>query len=445
MARKKPNRPTSASKTYAWSGVQVSTGKRVKSQMVAPSEAAVVTALKREGFQPTSVKPVASGGMNMNIGPEGVKFKWAQKAEFSRRLYQMLRAGISTSRALESMAKGAKPEVAKMCMEMSEKVSSGVPLSVAMSEHPRAFDEVFCSYVRSGEESGTTTETLGRLSTMMAKRAAMAAKIKGVMAYPKMVGGSILVITMGIIMFLVPSYVKIYDSFGAKLPGPTLALVWLSNHMMPISIKSVHIGALPFFAPIPQPFHVISVVLYFVAGWWYFRKRTKGNLEVGRKLDLVKFKMPVLGQLNHKSSLFQWSSTLAGGLESGVPMTRALELAAASSGSDWQKLTAIQFQEAVRSGRTISKAMEDHPDLYPPNVRDMLATGEAVGEAAEMLESVAMSLDEDVDGLVEGLSAKIEVALLLVLGVVVGGLLMVLYLPILQLATTATKGLGVGG
>ena len=442
MARK-PS-VVSTSKTYTWSGIDAS-GNRVKNQkIVAPNQAAAVSALKRERYLVTDLKEAATGGLNVNIGPEGVKFKWGQKAEFARRLYQMQRAGISTSRALATMAEDAKPEVAKMCLEMSEKTASGVPLSTALADHPRAFDEVFCAYVQSGEESGTLTATLGRLATLMAKRAAMQAKVKGVMAYPKMVGGAIFVIVFGIIMFLVPQYTKIYASFGAKLPAPTLALVWLSEHMMPITIKNVHIGPLPFFAPIPQPFNIISIILYLVAGWVIFRRYTRDDLEVGRKLDLIKFKMPVLGQLNHKSSLFRWASTLAGALSSGVMYARALELAAAASGSDWQKLTAVEFGQAVQSGRMISTAMEDHGTLYPPNVRTMVATGELAGEVPEMLDSVATALDEDVDGIVEGLSAKIEVALLLVLGVVVGGLLIVLYMPILQLATTATKGLGSG-
>lgn len=444
MARDTKVAVPSASKSFAWSGVDKS-GKRLKNQkIVAPNQAAVVSTLKREGYLVTEVKEVATGGLNMNIGPEGVKFKWAQKAEFARRLYQMQRAGISIAAALTSMAEGSKPEVSKMCLDMAEKVSSGKDFSEALAEHPRAFDEVFIAYVRSGEGSGRLVQSLERLAELMAKRAAMHSKIQGVMAYPKMVGGTILVITFGIVMFLVPSYTKIYASFGAKLPAPTLALVWLSDHMLPISIKSVHLGPLPFFLPIPHPLNLISILLYVWFGWWYFRRRTKDDLEVGRKLDVIKFRMPVLGALNHKSSLFRWASTLASGLESGVPTQQAIELAAAASGSPWQKLVSLEFIDAIRSGREMSKAMAGHPTLYPPNIRTMVATGENTGEPDEMLKSVAKALDEDVDGIIEGLSAKIEVALLLVLGVVVGGLLMVLYLPILQLATTATKGLGVG-
>ena len=439
----KPAKKASTSKTYVWTGIDA-TGKRVKRQkVVAPSEGAAVAALRAEGYLPTSLELASSGGLNMEIGPTGVKYSFAQRAEFARRLHQMLRAGISVPKALMSMAEDAKPAVAKMMTEMAEVVASGKPLSTALKDHPRAFDDVFIAYVSSGEEAGTLAETMARLSTLLAKRAAMQARIKAVMAYPKMVGGTVIVIVFGIIAFLVPSFAKIYAQFGATLPKPTLALVWLSDHMLPLSVKMIS-DPFPFILPVPKPFNIMSVVAYLVIGWVLFRRRTRGDLQVGRKLDRIKFKAPVMGSLWHKSSLFQWASTLSGALAAGVPLTRALDLSSAASGSDWQKLAGYKFAEAVRTGRPISAAMAEEPDLYPPSVRTMVATGEQTGEVDQMLESVAMSLDEEVESLVGGLSAKMEVALLLVMGVVVGGLLIVLYLPILGLATTASKGMGMG-
>jgi type IV pilus assembly protein PilC len=311
-----------------------------------------------------------------------------------------------------------------------------------MKEHPRAFDEVTVSYIESGEESGELVETTERLSVMLAKRAALVSKIKGVSAYPKMVGGAIGIMVIGIILFLVPMYADIYASFGAELPGPTLALMWVADHFLPVGMGTFELFGIDFPYPRPYPFNIGSFLLYILIGIVIFRRKTRDNLEIGRKLDRIVYRLPLVGALTHKQTLQRWATTLAGALASGVPMTRAIDLAAASSGSRWHQSIAPDLAEAVRTGRTISSEVEKHPDLYPPNVRTMLATGEQTGEIDSMLDSVAEALDSDIDAIVAGLSAKVEVALLLVLGLVVGGLLLVLYMPILQLATTASNGLG---
>jgi type IV pilus assembly protein PilC len=429
-------------KTFVWSGLDAQ-GNRVKNKKIlARSEAEAVSSLRTQGFLATKMNESAAAGMNITIGPEGVKFKYAARAEFARRMHQMMRAGISIPQALAAIGEDAKPAVRDMCVDMAEVVASGKAFSTALARHPRAFDDVFVAYVRAGEDTDLI-DSMGRLSVLLAKRAAMQAKIKGVMAYPKMVGGVMLVLVFGIITFLVPTYAKIYDSFNAKLPAPTRALVWASEHMLPVEFNGWDGLGLTIPIPVPQPFNLMTIISVLLAGWIFFKKKTKDNLEIGRRLDIIKFRMPVLGSLWHMSSLFQWASTLAGALGSGVAWERALGLAAASSGSRWQLIVAQELQESVRSGRPISKTLRDHEKLYPPSIRTMIATGEETGDVDEMLAASAQTLDEDVASLVEGLSAKIEVALLVLLGVVVGGLLVILYMPILQLATTASKGLGV--
>lgn len=433
--------PFEKSKTFTWSGID-NTGKRVRAKkIVARTQGEAVASLQTQGFIPTSMRESAGAGMNINIGPDGVKFKYAQRADFARRMHQMMRAGISIPKALNSVGEDSPTPVRDMCTDMAEKVSSGKSFSSALADHPRAFDEVFVAYVKAGEDTDLV-EALGRLSVLLAKRAAMAAKIKGVMAYPKLVGSVMAILVFGIITFLVPTYAGIYEQFNAKLPAPTLWLVWASKHILPLSFKTIS-SPFSFWVPIPKPFNIMSIIAYLLGGWIFFKKKTAGNLEIGTRLDKIKFRMPVMGKLWHKSSLFQWTSTLAGAIGSGVAIERALELAAAASGSRWQRSVALELQDAVRAGRPISKTMRDHEKLYPPAVRTLIGTGEETGEVDEMLAASATTLDEDVSALVEGLSAKIEVALLVLLGVVVGSLLIVLYMPILSLATTAAKGLGV--
>lgn len=421
-------------------------GERVKNTMVAPNATAVVAALQREGWVPVEVTEHKQSAGNVDITAwitgGGVKFKWAQRAEFARRLNQMLKAGIGVPKALASLAEDAPADVAEMCNTMAEKVMAGTPLSEAMREHSRAFDDVTVSYIEAGEESGTLVQTTERLSVMLAKRAALQSKIKGVSAYPKMVGGSIAVLVIGIIAFLVPMYAKIYEGFNAKLPAPTLALVWVADHFSPIGIGSAEAFGMSWFYPVVHPFYIGSFLLYILIGVVVFRRKMKNNLETGHKIDKIVYRLPLMGDLSHKQTLQRWASTLSGALASGVPMVKALDLAAAAAGSRWHRYLAPDLQEAIRTGRSISSELAKHPGLYPPNLRTMMATGEETGELDSMLDSVADALDGDIDSIVAGLSAKIEVALLLVLGGVVGGLLLVLYMPILNLAMTASKGLG---
>jgi len=444
MARRAPLHIPDGSSAYRWWAVDP-TGQRQSGQMVASSPEAVVRALARDGWVATRVQEkktsVADADITAWITGGGVKLKLKARAEFARRLHQMLRAGIAVPKAILSMAEDAKADVAGMYTTIAEKVTGGSTLAAAMAEHPRAFDKVTVAYIASGEEAGTLVQTTERLAKMLANRAAVQTKIKGVTAYPKLVGAAIGLIVTGIILFLVPMYERIYSSFDAELPMPTQWLVWLSNHFIPVSFHRTEILGMTAAYPRPEPLNFLSWVLYLVVGWFVFRRKTKDNPQVGERLDRIKFRAPVLGKLAALQAMQRWASTLAGGLASGVALTRALELAADATGSVWHRNVAPLLVERVRTGRTISSEMLEHTDLYPPSVRTMVATGEATGEVDTMLDSVSASLESDIDALVAGLSAKIEIAMLIVLGVVVGLLLVALYLPVLGLATAATEGM----
>ena len=354
------------------------------------------------------------------------------------------------------------------------------------------FDEVFRSYIQAGEQSGTLPETMARLAKTVEKRAQMQQKIKGVTAYPKFVGMAIGGIVGGIITFLVPMYGKIYESFGAKLPTPTLVLLTVSNNVSPVTFtKSVpmpwflapgntltlggllgrifgFIGIFMFFellrvrrgkkrSPIKLFMRILlALFLTFFAhsynvntfsttmwvtiiglyiGVGLYADAKADDPKIAKKFDSLRFRMPLFGQISMLDALFRWSSTLSGALSSGVSMASALELAAATTGSRWHKLVAKELTTAIRSGKPLSEGLSDNSDLYPASVRAMVATGEQTGDLATMMESVSASIDAETDALVAGLAAKVEVALLLVMGIVVGGLLLVLYLPILNLAS----------
>lgn len=432
---------------YKWVAVSPS-GKRDKGTMAAPSTQAVVKALEREGWTPLTVTETTQSALDVDITAwitgGGVKLNWRARAEFARRLHQMLRAGISMPKTLQALGEDADKAVTEMCNTMAEKVMAGESLAAAMRDHPRAFDDVTISYIEAGEESGTLVETTGRLASMLANRAAVQSKIKGVTAYPKAVGAVIGLLVAGIIIGLVPMYERIYAGFGSELPAPTQALVWVSDHFLPLSFVATELFGFKLVYPKPEPLHFLSWVIYLLVGWFIFRRKTKDNPAVGERLDRIRFRLPIFGKLNALQSMQRWAITLAGGLASGVAITRALELAAAAAGSMWHRNIVPALVERVRTGRTISSELVNHKDLYPPSVRTMIATGEDTGELDTMLGSVAESLESDIDAQVSSLSAKIEVGLLVILGVVVGSLLVVLYLPILNLTNVATEGMSGG-
>lgn len=435
-----------APQTFSYEAVS-KTGQRVKAKMVATSQQAVYEALADGGWFPIKIVAIKDGGLHTDVNDifsnRPIKFDHRELADFSSQLHQLLKAGVPVYKALQSLGEEAEPKRMEMCYDLADMVSSGIPLSQALESYPKVFDLIFRAYIAAGEAAGTLVETTGRLALMLDRRSKMALKIKSVTAYPKLVSIAILLIVTGIMMFLVPMYADIYSSFGAKLPAPTQALVNISNQMLPVSAR-VHFS-FPILTEVH--FHPFSPLIWgplIFVGVRLWLKKTKDDPEVGIFLDKLRYRMPIFGALNKRNSLFRWASTLSGGIESGVSMTQALELSARTSGSRWQLAILEDLQGAVRAGKPLSEGLAMHKELFPPNLRAMVATGESTGDLPVMLDSVASALDSEIDALIAGLSAKIEVALLLVMGIVVGGLLAVLYLPILNLATTVGSGLSDG-
>lgn len=473
-----------------------SSGVRHKGKMQASSASSVSETLQADGWLPLEVREVGGAGLSMDLsafvgGEQKLRLSTSEAAPFFRQVSELLKAGVPISRVLTALSDEASPKVRQVCLGLSERLNSGVPLSEAMLEFPDAFDAVTRAYVAAGESSGTLPETMGRLALIMEKRNAMRLKIKAVTAYPKMVGGAILVIVTAIIIFLVPRFQAIYAEVGSELPLPTRVLVWISENILPIKpelsfpmpffmsgdvsivgifgrlifiigfvmgtdalrnragkepklrntiIKWVFVIAVTVFASgytiVPASLLVWSVVGGVFFGVKFFLSSRSSNERLAEFIDTVRFKIPIFGEITRRNALFQWSSTMAGALGSGVSLTQALTLAGATSGSQWYEVTSSSIEDQIRAGKPLSEALASQPKLYPSSIRAMVATGETTGDMSTMFESISSTIDSEIDSLVAGLSAKVEVALLLVMAVVVGGLLVALYLPIIQLATT---------
>jgi type II secretory pathway component PulF len=478
------------------------TGTRHKGKMQAVSQRAVADALAADGWVPIEIAEHRSSGLNTDLtallsgSGAVVKLTVPESAAFFRQISELLRAGVPISRAMAAIGQEAPPKIEQICTGIGERITSGVPLSEAMEAFPDAFDEVARAYIAAGEASGTLPEAMGRLAAILEKRNEMRLKIKAVTAYPKMVGGAIAIIVTAILLFLVPRYQEIYAEFGSELPLPTRILVGLSENILPVSadftfpvpffLSGADVSIIGILGRIVFALAVImgtdalrnrsgkpAKLLGTIAKWGFvlavtvfaggyqvqwlslllwsvgigtyvgvrmFLTSRVDSVSTARRIDTVRFRMPVFGPIVARSALFQWASTLGGTLASGVPLIRAVGLAGMTSGSNWHRLVATDLEDQVRAGKPLSEALSRHPDLYQPSVRAMISTGETTGDLSSMLENVARTTSAEVDSLVAGLSAKVEVALLLVMAVVVGGLLVALYLPIIQLASTVGGG-----
>lgn len=475
-------------------------GARHKGKMQANSAAAVSAALQADGWLPLSVSEASNVGMNMDLtalfgrSEKAVKLSVGESATFFRQTAELLRAGVAMTYILQALGEEAHPKIRKICDGLAEGLNAGVPLSEAMLAFPDAFDKVTRAYVASGEASGTLPETMARLAVSMEKKNDLRLKVKSVTAYPKMVGIAIGGIVFAILKFMVPMYEDIYKSFQSGLPAPTRVLVSISKNLTPIGMKSTL--PYPFFLSdevgwgplgvVGRVFFMVftvialeswrnrrgkdakrsrtimkwvflSYVTVFAGGYylipaamlawgsiigavfavkWFVASGDK-DAKRARMVDRIRFRMPVFGGITRLNALFQWSTTLGGALASGVPLTRALTLAGETAGSRWHASVAESLQAAVMAGRPLSEALGDYTDLYPSTLRAMVSTGEVTGDLPTMFANVAHSAEAEVDVMIAGLSAKVEVVLLIVMGVVVGGLLVALYLPIINLATAA--------
>lgn len=434
---------------YAWTALDQGQN-RTSGVMTAPSRTDVTKALQDDGLYPIKVEEQKRSLSTIELTPSKenkvVKLKQDQIVAMSRMMYLLVRSGLAIPKALQILSEDAPPEVAKMCNDLADRVLSGVALSVAMEDYPKAFDDVYRSYVAAGEQTGNMEDALSRLARMLDKGYQMKLKVKAVTAYPKMVSYAILVMTWGIMTFLVPRFEKIYADLGQELPAPTRALVKLSDLMMPFGFK---IGIPPTLIPegatlLTAPINFLSPIFWVLAALYGFRRWKKANadnLEKMMVLDKLKYRMPIFGKLIKFNVMYRWSATMAGAMGAGLQSYEALDLAGRTAGSYWLELVTIDLREAIRSGRTLAGELGKHPDLFSAQLRAMAATGEEAGEPAEMMQNVANTLEDEIEALIATLGAKIEVALLLAMGVVVGSLLVVLYLPILNLSSATSDGL----
>jgi type IV pilus assembly protein PilC len=404
-----------AVKSYAYTSRNDS-GKIIKGKLEAASEAAALTKIRGLGLQPVSVSESNAGtGLQTEIKipgfEKGVGLK--ELAIMSRQMSTMISAGLSLLRALSILsAQTENKKLAGILQQVTVDVENGGSLSDAFAKHPVDFPPLMINMIRAGETGGFLEGALESLAVNYEKEAKLRSAIKSAMAYPVMVLVMSFVAVLLMLIFIVPVFKKMFDGLGSQLPAPTQALVTVSENMIWI-------------AP------VLAVLLIAGGLWWGKNKNTDA---VRKVIDPLKIKAPVFGQLVRKIAIARFTRNFANMISGGVPILTSLAVVGETSGN-WVIAQATQrIAESVRTGQSITKPLADEP-VFPPMVVQMMAVGEDSGSLDTMLVKIADFYDSEVEAMTEALTSLIEPLLIAFLGVVVGGMIVALYLPIFNIAT----------
>jgi len=396
--------------TFQWVGVN-SRGKKLEGELSGQSIALVKAQLRKQGITPSKVKrkpkPLFGIKSVQKITPKDI-------ALITRQIATMLMAGVPLIQTIEMIGSGTKNKsITKLMEGIGDEVKAGVPLSQALRKHPRYFDDLYCDLVASGEQSGALDKIFDRVALYKEKAEALKSKIKKAMFYPIAVLVVAIIVTSILLIFVVPQFQDIFNGFGAELPGFTLMVIGISEFM--------------------QEYWWIILIAIIAAGFAY-----KEALLKSKKLrdanDRAILKLPVIGMILNKAAVARYARTLSTTFAAGVPLVDALDSAAGASGNAVYRYAILEIKAEVSSGNLMNWAMRNSK-IFPDMVIQMVAIGEESGSLDGMLAKVATIYEQEVDDAVDGLSSLLEPLIMAVLGVLVGGLIVAMYLPIFQLGS----------
>ena len=389
--------------TYSWEGKDRS-GKIMRGDMRAGGEAVVAATLRRQGVTVTKLKRQRSG--------LGGKIKDKDITLFTRQLATMMKAGVPLLQSFDIVGKGhANPAVSRLLLDVKTEVETGSSLNQAFRKYPLYFDALFCNLVTAGEAAGILDTLLDRLATYKEKILAIKSKIKGAMFYPIAVLVVAFIITAVIMLFVVPAFKNLFSSFGADLPAPTLAVIAISD------------------------FFVAYWWLIFGSingGLWFFFYTWKRSLKMQMALDRLFLKLPIFGEVIRKATIARWARTLSTMFAAGVPLVEALESVGGAAGNHVYLEATRRIQQEVSTGTSLTVAMQN-ANVFPSMVCQMVSIGEESGSLDAMLSKVADFFEKEVDDAVDALSSLMEPIIMVVLGTLIGGLVVAMYLPIFKM------------
>ncbi len=402
-----------ATKTFEYS-VRNRDGKIVKGRIDAPTQAAVANRLRQMGLATLSIAEVSTTGMQQEIHLPGFRrdrVSLKDLAVMSRQMATMVSAGLSLIRTLSILAEQTdSTALAKVLAQVRNDVETGQSLSASLGKHRTVFPPLMINIIRAGEVGGFLEKSLISVAENYEAEVQLRGKVKSAMTYPVMVFILSIVGVAAMLLFIVPVFKNMYDGLGGTLPLPTLILVYISN-------------AMKYVAPI------LVVAIVVGAGWW---RRHKNDDEVRRRVDPVKLKVPVFGKLTGKIAIARFARNFGTMVGAGVPLLQALDIVGETSGN-WVIEQAIRdVQESVRRGESLSGPLARH-EVFPPMVQQMMAVGEDAGALETMLAKISEFYDQEVDATTEQLTSLIEPLLIAFLGVIIGGMVVALYLPIFHI------------
>ena len=407
-----PARKPEQALVFAWEGTDRK-GNRVKGESRAATIALVRADLRRQGIMPLKVRKKSSSIFTNRKK----KITTKDIAIFSRQLATMMSAGVPMVQAFDIVGRGHNnPSMAEMILAIKADVEGGTSLTASLRKHPLYFDDLFCNLVEAGEQAGVLETLLDKIATYKEKTESLKAKIKKALFYPTAVIVVAILITSIIMIFVIPQFKDLFSSFGADLPAFTRMVITLSD---------------------------------FVAGWWWailgavvgavvFASNVwKRSPKFRETMDRLLLKVPVIGSIMHKAALARFCRTTATMFAAGVPLVEALQSVAGATGSAVYGKAVLVMRDDVATGQSLQLAMRQQ-GLFPHMVIQMVTIGEESGALDDMLAKVADFYEEEVDNAVDALSSLLEPLIMVILGTVIGGLVIALYLPIFQLGSVVS-------
>ncbi len=389
---------------FAWEG-RDKRGARIKGRSLAPDEQTLRAELRRQGVAPSKIRKQRQGRKGGKVNPGDV-------AVFSRQLATMLAAGIPLVQAFEIVGAGhEKPAMQKLILDVKADVESGTSLHEALGKHPLYFDDLYVNLVEAGEQAGALESLLDKVATYKEKTEALKKKVKKALFYPAAVLVVAVIVTIVLLVFVIPQFEALYKGFGANLPAFTQFVIHISQIVQ-------HDGLF-----------IAMVTGGLVWAFIYFKKRSRAMREF---LDRLVLKLPIIGPILNKAAIARYARTLSTMFAAGVPLVEALDSVAGATGNIVYENAVKKMRDEVATGQRLQRSMEN-TGLFPNMVNQMIAVGEESGSLDEMSGKVATFYEAEVDNAVDAMSSLLEPLIMLVLGVLVGGLVIAMYLPIFKL------------
>jgi type IV pilus assembly protein PilC len=392
---------------FTWEGTD-RTGKKIKGKVVASNEAAVRSELRRQGVVATRVRKQSS------LFKSRGKVTAADISIFSRQLATMMSAGIPLVQSFDIIGAGHdNPAMQKLILAIKGDIEGGTSLANALSKHPLHFDDLYVNLVTAGEQAGALETLLDKIATYKEKTEAIKKKVKKALFYPAAVVVVAFIVTAILLIYVIPEFESLFQGFGADLPAFTQLVINISNFVR------------------TQGWILVLLIGGGIGAFLYFKKRSRAMQHF---LDRAALRIPIIGPILNKSAIARYARTLSTTFAAGVPLVEALDSVAGATGNIVYETAVLRMRDEVATGQRLQRAMEN-TDLFPNMVNQMIAVGEESGSLDDMSGKVADFYEEEVDNAVDSMSSLLEPLIMAILGVLVGGLVIAMYLPIFKMGS----------